>query len=633
MITRTSSFIDRLNFSFGCVALLCVATVLGGVLFPVREASAQTTVAGFTPGSFQVSPGGAATYTIPIQVPPGTAGMEPKLALTYNSQGGNGLLGMGWSLSGLSAITRCPQTVAQDGPQGGFVGGVNYNERDRYCLDGQRLVLVVGASYGADGAEYRTERESFTKIISYGAPGSGPTYVGPNFFRVWTKSGQIMEYGNSADSRIEASGKSVARVWAVNKISDTKGNYLTVTYAEDTPNGDFYPTRIDYNYTGTPSTSNASVQFVPDPLGRTDVVPAYEGGSVIKTMKRLINIRTYAGTQLVKDYRLSYINSGSTARSKLASVQECDGLGTSCLSAITSQWQVSIDGVFTMGPVDANQNSIGLGALLNGDYTNIYLGDFNGDGKTDILRQEKGSWAGDSFMMNQVFIAPVLLPDVLNVITNSLGAVTTIAYKPLTDSTVYMKESGSAYPVIDLQAPIYAVSSTNQSNAVGGNFVNNYFYTGAKAHQLGGGLLGFRQMQTTDASTGIKGTITFRQDYPFQGLPSSVVKTQSTGAVLNQVTNTWADNPVVNSLTYNFSTGKYHRSDLTQTVETSNDLNGAVLPTVTTTTGYDAYGNATSITVGTGDGYSKSIVNTYTNDTANWFVGRLTRSQVTSTTP
>src|SRR2546427_13112058 len=88
---------------------------------------AQTTVAGFTPGSFQVSPGGSATYTIPIQVPPGIAGIEPKLALTYNSQGGNGPLGMGWSLSGLSAITRCPRTVAQDGVK----DGINFGPNDR----------------------------------------------------------------------------------------------------------------------------------------------------------------------------------------------------------------------------------------------------------------------------------------------------------------------------------------------------------------------------------------------------------------------------------------------------------------------------------------------------------------------
>ncbi len=32
---------------------------------------------------------------------------------------------------------------------------------------------------------------------------------------------------------------------------------------------------------------------------------------------------------------------------------------------------------------------------LNGNFTNLYVGDFNGDGKSDILRQEKGSWSKD----------------------------------------------------------------------------------------------------------------------------------------------------------------------------------------------------------------------------------------------
>ena len=58
------------------------------------------------PGSFSVSEAGAASYSIDIEVPPGTGGVEPKLSLSYSSQGGNGLLGMGWSLSGLSSIGR-----------------------------------------------------------------------------------------------------------------------------------------------------------------------------------------------------------------------------------------------------------------------------------------------------------------------------------------------------------------------------------------------------------------------------------------------------------------------------------------------------------------------------------------------
>jgi hypothetical protein len=55
---------------------------------------------------------------------------------------------------------------------------------------------------------------------------------------------------------------------------------------------------------------------------------------------------------------------------------------------------------------------------------------------------------------------------------------------------------------------------------------------------------------------------------------------------------------------------------------------------MTTATVYDLYGNPTSIVASTGDGYSKTTTNTYaTPDTVNWFVGRLTRSAVTSVTP
>ncbi len=183
-------------------------SVVSAILLLSSAAEAATSPIGATPGSFSVDANGGANYSIPIQVPPGTAGMVPSLALTYNRQVQSGILGTGWSVSGLSIIQRCGRTIALDGVK----GGVSYDANDRFCLDGQRLVAINGGAYGADGTEYRTEREAFSRIISYrdvAFAGSGPQY-----FKVWTKSGQILEYGVTEDARIEAQGKATVRLWA-----------------------------------------------------------------------------------------------------------------------------------------------------------------------------------------------------------------------------------------------------------------------------------------------------------------------------------------------------------------------------------------------------------------------------------
>ncbi len=214
-----------------CLSLLVICTPL------------YAAIPGVTPGEFSVDASGSANYQVPIAVPPGTAGMQPSLTVSYNSRSGNGLLGVGWTLGGLSVITRCPAKNVIDG----FIDGVDFDNNDRFCIDGQRLIAVSG-TYGANNVEYRTEVDGFTKVISYDTDG---TNNGPEYFIAQTKSGQTLEYGNTTDSRIEAQGKMDVRLWAVNKISDTVGNYLTVSYIEDSVNGEYRPTQIDYTGNAT----------------------------------------------------------------------------------------------------------------------------------------------------------------------------------------------------------------------------------------------------------------------------------------------------------------------------------------------------------------------------------------------
>lgn len=98
--------------------------------------------------------------------------MVPKISLQYNSHRGDGLVGMGWSVAGLGAINRCAKTIAQDGVK----GRISFTDSDRFCLNGKRLVNVYG-NYGANGTEYRTESDSFSRITSYGSNGRWPSLV------------------------------------------------------------------------------------------------------------------------------------------------------------------------------------------------------------------------------------------------------------------------------------------------------------------------------------------------------------------------------------------------------------------------------------------------------------------------
>jgi hypothetical protein len=117
---------------------------------PAGQAPAMSV--GATPGEFAVSNEGDATYSIHLEVPAGRAGMEPSLAIVFNSAAGLGLAGKGFDLTGFtSAVHRCCSTIAQDG----FARGVMYDAKDHFCLN-------AGASFPCRSRPQRPQGPSNT---------------------------------------------------------------------------------------------------------------------------------------------------------------------------------------------------------------------------------------------------------------------------------------------------------------------------------------------------------------------------------------------------------------------------------------------------------------------------------------
>jgi RHS repeat-associated protein len=330
---------------------------------------ATVTVPGATPGSFAVTPSGAATYTIPIAIPPGTNGMQPNLSLVYNSQIGNGNLGVGWSLSGLSAVHRCGATLAIDG----FKGGVNYGPDDKFCLDGERLI-------NTGGVNYRTQHESWKNIQAFFPPN-------PTYWYVKSRDGTIYYYGYTPDSQIYAQGQSAVRVWLLNEIQDRNGNYLTITYQNDTATGDYYPDSIAYTGNGASAPYNV-VYF--DFENRNDVIQLYQGGSIIQKVQILKDVRSCTNTTctgnngLVRQYNMTYDNNGAVGSSRLISVQECGSDGQTCLPATTFGWQGGDNPNFSAARTSAFVANGGDSPSNSG----FYMTDVSGDGKSDAIFYE-----------------------------------------------------------------------------------------------------------------------------------------------------------------------------------------------------------------------------------------------------
>ena len=310
--------------------------------------------AGKTPGQMIV--GGSAAYSIPIEIPTGTNELHPSISLNYSSGFADGIMGIGWNIGGISAITRTTKTIYNDGISDAIRGDLT----DRFALDGKRLVVLSGYPYGEDNSVYGTELEEFSKIISKGSSG---TNQGPEYFIVYTKSGLICEYGNSADSKLKNGTCIIA--WKLNKITDRHNNYIRFSYiATD----DELP--VDkIEYTGHGTSQNPFAQILFNYKTRSDVSSYVYAGKEFWRDLLLDNIEVRCNGQLFKKYVLDYMRDTFAQLQKVTQYSSQNVAYNPTVFTWTDQMES-----FTQS---ANYSS-SIDELL-------YTGDFNGDGREDLV--------------------------------------------------------------------------------------------------------------------------------------------------------------------------------------------------------------------------------------------------------
>lgn len=285
-------------------------------------------VPGATEITTDVTQMGAAVVSMPITLPKGTGGLTPELSLDYSSSGSNGMMGMGWALSGQSLIQRCDETKAWDGNN----RTVQYNSQDKLCLDEQRLVLVSGTHLAA-GSEYRLRGDAGTKIKITSASAKGPKTI-----EVWRSSGEIFRYGGGDLASAKVLDTTGAYFeWHVSRVTDRSGNYFDYNYYNE--NGEFYLEQVAYS-------GNSNAGIAPSHkvdfkyIQRSDPTYGYIRDNLQSRRKLLSKIDVRHAGKSVRSYNLQYEQTSVIKVPKLIKVQEC-AVNNTCFNPTEISWHDS----------------------------------------------------------------------------------------------------------------------------------------------------------------------------------------------------------------------------------------------------------------------------------------------------
>jgi RHS repeat-associated protein len=352
-------------------------------LWPM-SAHASSTAVGTVAGKFGVNSNGGASYTIPLDLPPGIAGLAPSLSIQYSSATPYTYMGAGFSIGGLSQISRCPKTIADDGVGQGVTGAA-----DDFCLDGQKLVP------DGDGT-YRTQIDSYQQITLNGS------VTNPTSFTVKSKSGLTMTYGVASAGGASAgavytgantasANQSAANyVWLIGEVEDSTGNYMLFKYTlnqesiySETDDTSYLIKEIDYSGNAAAGVSPfVAINFNYE--ANTSVVSVaadrngFLGGAYFHWDDLLTSITAnVSGQGTVRTWNIGYSTDPARLGTAIvSSIQECGSDG-SCLP-------VTALGYVDTSVATAQSSSISLGVSLDSSY-NLFPADLDNDGHADLL--------------------------------------------------------------------------------------------------------------------------------------------------------------------------------------------------------------------------------------------------------
>ena len=311
---------------------------------------------------------GQATITLPLPMPKGINSLTPKMNLVYNSNQYllNKEIGIGWQLSGLSEISRCPKSFFHDGK----FDTIKYNNSDSFCYNGLRLKQLNG-QYGFNSTEYRTEIDNYDKIISLGDTGFGPTY-----FRIFTKDNFIFTFGGTNDSIISPIGPNNTNItyninskvihrWLISKIEDYSGNTIQFIYGKEK----------NYCYLSNVKYANRDVSFLYET--RAEIQTKYYANMLdIQITKRLKTIVFKVNNVEIKSYLLDYMKYGPGELSLLKNVSSC--VSNYCSRPLSFDYDIQnskFTKAFYYHDICASSDSCELKQTA----------DMNGDGLKDIV--------------------------------------------------------------------------------------------------------------------------------------------------------------------------------------------------------------------------------------------------------